>query len=202
MTPHHVRFRASCMLAALPIFLLAACGGNGSRASIAPVPWSGWFEERSVERGHVEPGDIAQFGCPPGWMSVDDTWVALREGRTSVIYRGSDPQPRDGTITCVAQGTFTLPPTHGGAASSVDGPRQPATPVAIDTGPDRTTIVFSAELPPVAAIYIGQDTPCGPRLIGVRLGDLLKWLADPAASPAKRDFLGMISAGCPERAPR
>jgi hypothetical protein len=59
-----------------------------------------------------------------------------------------------------------------------------------------TTIGFRSELQPSAPIYIAQETPCGPRVIGVRLGDLLKWLADPQAA-TKRDFLGMLSAGCP-----
>ena len=68
----------------------------------------------------------------------------------------------------------------------------------MDIGADSTTIGFRSEVPLGAAIYIARDTPCGPRVIGVRLGDLLKWLVDPHAAP-KRDFLGMTSAGCPEK---
>jgi hypothetical protein len=66
---------------------------------------------------------------------------------------------------------------------------------------DRITVGFRSELPLTAAIYIGRDTPCGPRIIGVRLGDLLKWLSDPQ-SATKRDFLGMVSAGCPDTSKR
>jgi hypothetical protein len=51
-------------------------------------------------------------------------------------------------------------------------------------------------LPPGAPIYLGQDTPCGSRLIGVELNDLLKWLADPSSGRG-RHFLGMIRSGCP-----
>ena len=46
-----------------------------------------------------------------------------------------------------------------------------------------------------AAIYFARETPCGPRVIGVRLGDLLNWLTDPQTAP-KRDFLGMLNGGC------
>ena len=63
---------------------------------------------------------------------------------------------------------------------------------------DGITIGFRREAPPSAVIYIGQETPCGPRLIGVELGDLMKWHADPSWG-AKRRFLGMISGGCPEQ---
>jgi hypothetical protein len=185
----------------LLILAPAGCRQAGARATREPLPWSGWFEERAIARGHIEPGDIAQFGCPRGWMSVDDTSVALRAGRESVTYRGTDPQPRDGTHTCIAQQAFELPPAHPPRSSAPDGVHQPVTPVSVAVGPDRTTIVFSSELPLAAAVYIGQDTPCGPRVIGVRLGDLLKWLSDPQ-SATKRDFLGMISAGCPERIER
>jgi hypothetical protein len=69
--------------------------------------------------------------------------------------------------------------------------------VWVDVEADRTTIGFRSELPPTAAIYIARDTPCGPRVIGVRLGDLLRWLSDPQSAP-KRDFLGMVSSGCPD----
>ena len=177
------------------LLAITGCQQTGARATREALPWSGWFEDRAVERGHIEPGDIAQFGCPPGWMGVDDTWVAVHSGKASATYRGTNPQPRDGTITCIAQKAFALPPPHATSGSDPDPIHQPVTPVEVAVGPDRTTIVFSSALPAVAAVYIGQDTPCGPRLIGVRLGDLMNWLSDPQ-SAGKRDFLGLVSAGC------
>ena len=105
--------------------------------------------------------------------------------------------PREGTITCVAQAEFNLPQPAAPNGSDKPPMRRPLAPVWIEIGADSTTIGFRSELPPSAAIYIGQETPCGPRVIGVRLGDLLKWLADPQTA-TKRDFLGMVSAGCPD----
>ena len=130
-------------------------------------------------------------------MGVDDTSIAMR-GPASVTYRGTGPPPREGTITCVAQREFALPPPYTSPDPQHDPVHRPSTPVSITLGADTTTIVFTRDLPASAAIYLGQDTPCGPRLIGVRLGDLLNWLTDPHSTP-ERDFLGMVSAGCPER---
>jgi hypothetical protein len=161
--------------------------------------WSAWIEETAIHRGHIEPGDFAQFGCPPGWRGVDDTAAALQRPRASAQYRGTDPPPREGSITCVAQKAFALPAPYASQDPERDPTRRPLAPVWVTIDADRTTIGFRRELPPSAAIYIGQETPCGPRLIGVRLGDLLKWLADPG-SGTKRDFLGMVSAGCPDTA--
>jgi hypothetical protein len=162
-----------------------------------PPMWSAWIEDAAVQRGSIKPGDFAQFGCPPGWMGIDDTATALRGGKASVTYRGTDPPPREGTITCVAQKELVLPPPYTSADPERDPTRRPLAPVWVEVAADRTTVGFRSELPTTAAIYIGRDTPCGPRLIGVRLVDLLKWLADPQ-SATKRDFLGMISAGCPD----
>jgi hypothetical protein len=158
--------------------------------------WSGWIEDAAAQRGYIKPGDVARFGCPPGWAGVEDTAASLRGKDTSATYMGTDPPPREGTITCVAQKEFALPPPHRSHDPERDPTRRPLAPVWVEIGAERTTIGFRSELPPSAAIYIGQDTPCGPRLIGVRLGDLLKWLSDPN-SVQKRDFLGMINAGCP-----
>jgi hypothetical protein len=157
---------------------------------------SGWIEETAAQRGYVKPGDFAQFGCPPGWLGVEDTAAALRGREVSTVYLGVDPLPREGTITCVAQAEFGLPQPATASTPARQPMRRPLAPVWVEVGADSTTIGFRSELPPSAAIYIAQDTPCGPRVIGVRLGDLLKWLADPHAA-TKRDFLGMISAGCP-----
>jgi hypothetical protein len=162
-----------------------------------PLVWSGWIEETAAQRGYVKPGDFAQFGCPPGWLGVEYTAAALRGREVSTVYLGVDPLPREGTITCVAQAEFGLPQPSTASASARQPMRRPLAPVWVEVGADSTTIGFRSELQPSAAIYIAQDTPCGPRVIGVRLGDLLKWLADPQAA-TKRDFLGMISAGCPD----
>jgi hypothetical protein len=185
----------AALLACAPA--LIAC----HRKAAPPVPdalqSSGWIETSAVQRGHIEPGDIAQFGCPPGWMGVDDTEVAVRRRHTDARYMGTAPPPRAGTLTCVAQREFALPPPYAGSAPDPDAFTRPLLPVSLTLGVDSTTIVFRREMPPTSAIYLGQDTPCGPRLIGVRLGDLLKWLENPHSAP-KRDFLGMVSAGCPE----
>jgi hypothetical protein len=109
---------------------------------------------------------------------------------------GTEPPPTEGTVTCVAQQAFALPPRYAVDPSDQHALRQPLAPVWVDIGIDSTTIGFRSELPLSAPIYFGQETPCGPRVIGVRLGDLLAWLVDPE-SGKKRDFLGMISGGCP-----
>jgi hypothetical protein len=175
-----------------------ACRDRTERPSREPLRSSAWIEDAAVKRGYVKAGDFAQFGCPPGWRGIEDTAAALRGGDASTTYMGTDPPPRDGTITCVAQREFALPPPHSSRDPERDPIHRPLAPVWVTIGVDRTTIGFRSELPRNAAIYIGQETPCGPRLIGVRLGDLLNWLADPQ-SATKRDFLGMISAGCPEK---
>jgi len=162
-----------------------------------PLVGSGWVEETAVRRGHIKPGDIGQFGCPPGWAGVEDTAAALRGKEVSTVYLGGDPVPREGTVTCVAQVEFGLPQASTANTSAKQPLRRPLAPVWLETRPDSTIIGFRSELPPSAPIYFAQETPCGPRVIGVRLGDLLKWLADPQAAP-KRDFLGMVSAGCPD----
>jgi hypothetical protein len=97
----------------------------------------------------------------------------------------------------VAQKEFALPPPYRLHDPERDPIRRPLAPVWVAIEADRTIVGFRSELPLSAAIYIGRETPCGPRLTGVRLGDLLKWLADPQ-SATKRDFLGLISAGCPD----
>jgi hypothetical protein len=177
-----------------------ACRDKTLQSARRQLSWSGWIEETAAQRGYVKPGDFAQFGCPPGWLGMEGTAAALRGREVSTVYMGTDPLPREGTLTCVAQAEFGLPqPPRPNArnASDVQPLRRPLAPVWVEIGADSTTIGFRSELPPSAPIYFGQDTPCGPRVIGVRLGDLLKWLADPQAA-TKRDFLGMLSAGCPE----
>lgn len=185
-------------LVVIGLLSMGACRNPERSAARQALLWSGWIEDTAVHRGHVQPGDIAQFGCPPGWMGVGDTAAAVRGREVPATYMGADPKPREGTITCVAQREFALPAPGGADSSPQDPARRPLTPVWLDVAPDSMTIVFSRELPPTAAVYLGQDTPCGPRLMGVRLGDLLKWMSDPR-SATTRDFLGMVSAGCPER---
>ena len=177
--------------------LVMACGHKISQPERRQLGWSGWIEETAAQRGYIKPGDFAQFGCPPGWLAVEDTAAALRGRQVSTVYMGSDPPSREGTMTCVAQAEFGLPQPYMRTAEQ-QPLRQPLAPVWVEIGADSTTIGFRSEVPLSAAIYIGRDTPCGPRVIGVRLGDLLKWLVDPHAA-TKRDFLGMISGGCPER---
>lgn len=175
-----------------------ACRDQTLQSGRRQLEWSGWIEETAAQRGYVKPGDFAQFGCPPGWLGVEDTAAAMRGREASTVYMGTDPPPREGTITCVAQTEFALPPPSTLSAPEQQPLRQPLAPVWVEIGADSTTIGFRSELPLTAAIYVGRDTPCGPRVIGVRLGDLLKWLVDPQAA-TKRDFLGMVSGGCPER---
>ena len=178
--------------------VVIACRQKTPRSERRQLGWSGWIEETAAQRGYVRPGDFAQFACPPGWLAVEDTAAALRGRQVSAVYMGTDPPSREGTITCVAQAEFALPQPYVGNASEQQPIGQPLAPVWVEIGAESTTIGFRSELPLSAAIYIGRDTPCGPRVIGVRLGDLLKWLVDPQAA-TKRDFLGMVSGGCPER---
>src|SRR5690606_8309021 len=86
--------------------LVLACHGTARQTERQPLVWSGWIEEAAAQRGHVEPGDVAQFGCPPGWYAVEDTAAALRGRDVSTVYMGTDPPPREATITCVAQKEF------------------------------------------------------------------------------------------------
>ena len=178
--------------------IVSACGGENSQPDRRQLGWSGWIEERAAQRGYVKPGDFAQFGCPPGWLGVEDTAAALRGRQVSTVYMGTDPPPHAGIITCVAQAEFALPQPYTGHVSQQQPLRQPLSPVWVEFGAEGTTIGFRSELPLSAPVYIGRDTPCGPRVIGVRLRDLLKWLVDPQAA-TKRDFLGMVSAGCPDK---
>ncbi|HSC29863.1 MAG TPA: hypothetical protein VLD67_21470 [Vicinamibacterales bacterium] len=185
---------AACLICCT---VVTGCTRKTSQPERRQLGWSGWIEETAAQRGYIKPGDFAQFGCPPGWLGVEDTAAALRGREVSTVYMGTDPPPYEGTLTCVAQAEFALPQPYIGNASEQPA-RRPLAPVWVEIGVDSTTIGFRSELPLGAPIYIGRDTPCGPRVIGVRLGDLLKWLVDPQAA-TKRDFLGMVSGGCPER---
>lgn len=176
----------------------AACRQPMTSPERRQLSASGWIEETAAQRGYIKPGDVAQFGCPPGWRGVEETAAALRGRNVSTVYMGTDPPPREGTLTCVAQGEFALPPPYPTGAAERPPLRQPLAPVWIELDPDSTTIGFRSEVPLSAPVYIARETPCGPRTIGVRLGDLLAWLVDPQAG-TKRDFLGMVSGGCPEQ---
>jgi hypothetical protein len=180
---------------------VVACQRKTAPHGREPLVWSGWIDETAARRGYISPGDVAQFGCPPGWLGVEDTAAAMRGRQASARYVGTAPPPHEGTITCVAQREFALPPPYTPLGPDQDSLRRPLAPVWVDMEADRITVGFRSELPLTAAIYIGRDTPCGPRIIGVRLGDLLKWLSDPQ-SATKRDFLGMVSAGCPDTSKR
>ena len=172
-----------------------ACRQKTPASSRRALGSSGWVEETAVRRGHVKPGDVAQFGCPPGWRGVEDTAAALRGKEVSTVYVGSDPPPGEATVTCVAQAEFSLPEPYNANAPAQKEVRRPLAPVWLEMGVEATTIGFRSELPLGAAIFFARETPCGPRIIGVRLGDLLNWLTDPQTAP-KRDFLGMLNGGC------
>ena len=58
-----------------------------------PLVGLGWIEETAARRGHIKPGDIGQFGCPPGWRQVEDTAAALRGKEVSTVYLGSGSGP-------------------------------------------------------------------------------------------------------------
>lgn len=176
--------------------LVAGCRQTPSEVKRPQLGSSGWIEEAAVSRGYIKPGDVAQFGCPPGWRAVEDTAAAVRDKKASAVYLGDDPPSYEGTVTCVAQAEFALPPKPTTDISQQH--RQPLAPIWLDVGVEATTIGFRSELPLGAPIYFARDTPCGPRVIGVRLGDLMNWLSDPETAP-KRDFLGMTNGGCPEQ---
>ena len=183
--------------AALCQMALLACHRRPT-VSREPLDQSAWVESVAVQRGYVKAGDFAQFGCPPGWMGVEETAAALRGGEVSTTYVGSEPPRAEDTVTCVAQREFAIPPASAPAPSVAAPAERPLAPVWLSTTDDGITVGFRREVPLSAPIYIAQETPCGPRVIGVELGDLLTWLADPS-SGANRHFLGMVSGGCPER---
>lgn len=185
------------LVAILLCSIVIACRQKPPQIVRPPLGASGWIEERAVQRGHVKPGDVAQFGCPPGWRGVEDTTAAIRDRAASTVYMGMDPPPGEETVTCVAQAEFALPEPYTTDAARQKPIRRPLAPVWVDIGVDAITVGFRSELPLGAPIYFARETPCGPRVIGVRVGDLLNWLVDPETAP-KRDFLGMTSGGCPE----
>jgi hypothetical protein len=192
--------RVTILVALLLCCTTTACRRDAPQSWRQQLHYSGWIEESAVQRGHIKPGDVGQFGCPAGWRAVEDTAAALRGKEVSTVYMGTEPPDREGAITCVAQTELALPPRYTGNANEQPLLRQPLAPVWVEIGAEATTVGFRSELPLSAPIYIARETSCGPRVIGVRLGDLLRWLADPQTAP-KRDFLGMTSAGCPENSP-
>jgi hypothetical protein len=192
--------RVTVPVALLFCCTLTACRRDAPQSLPQQLHVSGWIEESAAQRGYIKPGDVAQFGCPAGWRAVEDTTAALRGKEVSTVYMGTEPPDREGAITCVAQTELALPPRHPANARDTPPIRQPLAPVWVELGADATTIGFRSELPLSAPIYIARETPCGPRVIGVRLGDLLNWLVDPQTAP-KRDFLGMVSGGCPDGKP-
>ena len=199
--PNHFairRMKPRVLVAVLLVTAFAIACRQKPPESVRPqVAWSGWVEEAAAKRGHVKAGDIAQFGCPPGWRGVEDTAAAMRGKDGSTVYVGNDPPPGEATVTCVALSEFTLP-ERSAVNAALSPPRRPLAPVWLEMGAESTTIGFRSELPLGAAIYFARETPCGPRVIGVRLADLLNWLVDPQSAP-RRDFLGMTNGGCPEK---
>ena len=184
------------LIALLTCTAVIACRQRPPQAVRPRLNASGWIEDAAVQRGYVKPGDVAQFGCPPGWRGVEDTAAALKGRDASTVYMGMDPPPGEDSVTCVAQAEFALPEPYTTDPARKNRVRRPLAPIWLDIGAEATTVGFRAELPLGAPIYFARDTPCGPRVIGVRLGDLLNWLVDPETAPT-RDFLGMTSGGCP-----
>ena len=185
------------LLTVLMCTMVAGCRHKPPEVTRPQLGSSGWIEEDAVRRGYIKPGDVAQFGCPPGWRAVEDTVAAVRDKKASAVYLGEDPPSYEGAVTCVAQAEFALPGKPTTDPGRSQQPRQPLAPIWLDVGVEATTIGFRSEMPLGAPIYFARDTSCGPRVIGVRLGDLLNWLSDPETAP-KRDFLGMTNGGCPE----
>ena len=87
----NVRHAKISMLGILMSQVLAiACHGGDSRRPREPLDRSAWVEDAAVQRGYIKPGDFAQFGCPPGWMGIDETATALRGHQVSTRYVGVD----------------------------------------------------------------------------------------------------------------
>jgi len=149
----------------------------------------------------IEGGSEGEGGGEGEQSSVEETAAALRGGEVSTTYVGSEPLRADSTVTCVAQREFALPASSTPARPGPAPVQRPLAPVWLSTTDDGITVGFRREVPLSAPIYIAQETACGPRVIGVELGDLLKWLADPS-SGENRHFLGMISGGCPDQSRR
>ena len=106
---------------------------QGTTATREPLDRSAWVESAAVQRGYVKAGDFAQFGCPPGWMGVEETAAALRGGEVSTTYVGSEPLRADSTVTCVAQREFALPASSTPArARPRTGATSAGTGVAVD----------------------------------------------------------------------
>ena len=68
--------------------VMVACRHKTAQPERRQLGWSGWIEETAAQRGYIKPGDIAQFGCPPGWLGVEDTAAALRGRQVSTVYVG------------------------------------------------------------------------------------------------------------------
>src|SRR5918996_673463 len=88
---------------------------------------------------------IVVFGCarkhgshdrdPSTWSGwIEDAAAALRGKDVSATYMGSDPPPREGTITCVAQKEFALPPPYRSHDPERNPVRRPLAPVWVDIG--------------------------------------------------------------------
>src|SRR6478609_7122494 len=107
---------------------LMACHSKAPSANREPLDRSAWVESAAVQRGYVKAGDFAQFGCPPGWMSVEETAAALRGGAVSTTYVGPEQPRAENTVTCVAQREFSLPAAAGPARPVAAPAERPLSP--------------------------------------------------------------------------
>src|SRR3954451_20472091 len=92
-TPARVarRQKSAAIALVLCTALVTGCRGADQQRAPQPMPWSAWIEDTAVQRGHIQAGDVAQFGCPPGWRGIEETAAALRGRDVSMTYVGSDP---------------------------------------------------------------------------------------------------------------
>src|SRR4051794_24546829 len=79
--PCAIRIRTGSRLIAVGVALcqiaLTACHRTPPPPQRQSLDRSAWVESAAVQRGYVKAGDFAQFGCPPGWMGVEETASAL-----------------------------------------------------------------------------------------------------------------------------
>ena len=136
--------------------------------------------------------------CPPGWVGHrgHGRRVARRQSSATSLP-GSDPPPREGRSPArrrevrIASGAFLGPirfATHAPGRSRRMGDHR--------TRPHDHRLQISAVAN--AAIFIGQETPCGPRA-DRRSSPRFVDVAGRSAAATKRDFLRDASVRMPRR---
>ncbi len=168
--------------------LILACRHTTPEPERRQLGWSGWIEETAARRGYIKPGDVGQFGCPPGWRGVEDTAAGLRGRQVSAVYMGTDPLPHDGTVTCVAQAEFALP--------------QPSTVAYVSTAANPP-----ATFPRLAGnrtrfhdyrIQVGATAQCGDLY---RSGDAMRSAPDRGSAARSSEVAGRSAGGDEARLP-